>query len=68
MQFTVTKLAIAATWVSAVCALGVFAPVTTATGWMTLVGFGLMPSVFMLRAWRQLEQSTSECIQAEIRR
>jgi hypothetical protein len=68
MQFTSLKIGIAATWLLAIGALGVFGTVSTMAGWITLVGFGLMPSIFMLRAWRQPSQSISEAIQAEIRR
>lgn len=68
MQFTPFKAVLAVVWLLAVGALGVVIPVTTITGWLTIVGFGLMPAVLMLRAWRQPPQTISESIQAEIRK
>jgi hypothetical protein len=68
MQFTPFKAVLAVVWLVAVGALGAVMPVTTITGWLTIVGFGLMPAVLMLRAWRQPSQTISESIQAEIRK
>ena len=68
MQFTPLKLTIAMAWLVAIVALGLFTPVTSFSGWSTLAAFGLMPAVFMLRAWRQPAQTISESIQATIRK
>ena len=68
MQFTPLKIVVAVAWLLAVAALGILMPVTTVTGWITMVVFGLMPSVFMLRAWRRPAQTLSESIRAEIRK
>ncbi len=68
MQFTPLKMAIAVAWLLAVGALGVFLPVNTATEWISVIGFGFMPFVFMLRAWRRPTQSISQSIQAAIRK
>ena len=68
MQFTPFKLAIAAVWLLAVGALAVSLPVTSVAGWITITCFALMPSVFMLRAWRRPTETLSESIQAQIRK
>ena len=66
-QFTPLKSAVAVLWLIAVGLLGIFAPVTSPTGWLMVAGFGLMPAVFMFRAWRQPAQTMSESIQAQLR-
>jgi hypothetical protein len=48
--------------------IGVLLPVTTTTGWIAIVGFGLVPAVFILRAGRQPEQTMSESIRAVTRK
>jgi hypothetical protein len=68
MQVTPFKAVLAVVWLLAVGALGAVIPVTTITGWLTIVGFGLMPAILMFRAWRQPSQTISESIQAEIRK
>jgi|EndMetStandDraft_7_1072992.scaffolds.fasta_scaffold1881624_1 hypothetical protein len=68
MQFTPLKIAVAAVWMVAVAVSGLLLPVTTPTGWFTLFGFGVVPSVVLLRAWREPAQSISESIQAAIRK
>jgi len=68
MQFTPIKIAIFTCWLVAVGAIAVLLPVTTRTGWLTIIGFGLMPSIFMLRAWRRPTPTISESIQAEFRK
>jgi len=68
MQLTPLKVVIAIAWLIAVGALGMYLPATTITGWVAVLGFGLMPAVFMLRAWRQPSETISESIQAETRR
>lgn len=67
MQFTPLKLSVAILWLAAVVVLGIFFPVTSIRGWLLTGGFGLMPAVFMLRAWRQPAQTISESIQAQLR-
>jgi hypothetical protein len=67
LQFTPLKLTIAVLWLLAVVALGIFFPVTTIKGWLLTGGFGLIPTAFMLRAWRQPAQTMSESIQAQLR-
>ena len=67
MQFTPLKLAIAVLGLLAVVVLGIYFPVTTIKGWLLTGGVGLIPTVFMLRAWRQPAQTMSESIQAELR-
>jgi hypothetical protein len=66
MQITLIKAVLAALWLLTVIALGAFMPVTTITGWVTILGFGLVPAVLMLRAWRQPQQTISDIIHAEI--
>jgi hypothetical protein len=68
MQLTSLKTFIALAFIVAAGAFGILMPVTTFAGWMAVIGFGILPSVFMLRAWREPAQTNSERIQAEIRR
>jgi hypothetical protein len=68
MQLTSLKTVIAGAFLVAALAIGILTPVTTWTGWATLAAFGLLPSVFMFRAWREPAQTNSQRIQAEIRR
>jgi hypothetical protein len=67
MQFTRLKVTIAMLWLLAVVLLGIFVPVTTTKGWIMTTGFGLMPALFMLRAWRRPAPTMSESIQAQLR-
>ena len=66
-QLTPLKSAVAVLWLIAVGLLGILAPVTTTTGWLMVAGFGLMPAIFMFRAWRQPAPTMSESIQAQLR-
>jgi hypothetical protein len=68
MQFTPIKAAIAVAWLIGIGVVGALLPVTSVVGWATIVGFGLMPCILLLRAWRQPQQTISESIQAETRR
>jgi hypothetical protein len=68
MQVTPLKAIVAALWLLAVAALGAFLPVTSIKGWLPIVGFGLMPGIFMLRAWRQPSQTMSESIREHTRK
>jgi hypothetical protein len=68
MQFTPLKMAVAAAWLIVVFAIAFLTPVVTITGWITTFGLGILPFVFLLRAWRRPTQTLSESIQAEIRR
>jgi len=54
-------------WLVAVGGLGLLLPVTTSTGWLTMVGFGLVPCVLMLRAWRRPTPTMSERIHTATR-
>jgi hypothetical protein len=68
MEFTPVKTALSALWLLAIGAIGVLLPVNTTTGWIAVVGFGLVPAVFILRAGRQPEQTMSESIRAVTRK
>jgi len=68
MQLTPLKMSVAAVFLVAAVAIGLMMPVTTVTSWVIVVALGILPSVFMLRAWRQPAQTTSQRIQAEIRK
>ena len=68
LQITPLKATIAGLWLVAVVVLGTFMPVDTTASWITIAAFGLMPAIFMLRAWRQPSQTISESIQEEFRK
>lgn len=67
MQFTPLKALIAILWLLAVVVLGFFVPVTTIKGWLLVGSCGLLPMLFMLRAWRKPAPTMSENIQAQLR-
>ena len=62
---TPLKISVLVAWLVAVGALGALMPVTTNIGWLTLVGFGLLPATFLLRAWRRPDPTLTESIQAQ---
>jgi hypothetical protein len=62
MQDEHLKTAIAGTWVLGVGAAALALGVSSATTWMAVVGFGLLPPVMLFRMWRQPPQTISESI------
>lgn len=66
MQFTLVKAVVAGLWLLAVGVLGALIPANNTKDWVMIVGLGIMPAVFMLRAWRQPVQTLSESIQEQI--
>jgi hypothetical protein len=67
-MFTPMKTAIAVAWLISVLAVGITLPVTSTTGWITIVAFGALPFVFMRLAWREPVQTLSESISKETSR
>jgi len=67
-MFTPLKTAIAVAWLISVLAVGITLPVTSTTGWITIVAFGALPFIFMRLAWRAPVQSLSESISKETSR
>jgi hypothetical protein len=68
MQFTPLKMAVAAAWLLVVFAVAFLTSVGTITGWITTIGLGILPFVFLRRAWPRPTQTLSESIQAELGR
>lgn len=62
------KQVIACGWILLISALGVLYPVVTMSGWIALVGVGLLPPVLLLRAWKRPSQTMSEEIQQALRK
>jgi hypothetical protein len=67
MQLKYRKIAFAAVWVVAMCAVGIAANVTSLFGWTVLVCLALLPPIVMLRLWNDPAQSMSESIQKALR-
>jgi len=66
MTLEYTKASFAAAWVLAVCAIGLIAGVTFATG-LVLAAVAVLPPVVMWRWWTTPPESMSESIREAIR-
>jgi hypothetical protein len=62
MQFEYMKASIVAGWVLILAAIGVSLNVGSATGWLALIGVGLLPPVMLFGIWRQPAQTMSQSI------
>ena len=67
MQLNHLKSAIVGAWVLGLSAVALSFEVTSASGWMFLVGLGLLPPLVLLRMWRQPVQTMSESIHEVLR-
>ena len=67
MQVKHVKSAVVAAWVLGLAAVAVSGEVTSATGWMFLVGLGVLPPLVLLRMWHQPAQTMSESIREVLR-
>jgi hypothetical protein len=63
MQLEYTKLAVAAGWMSAVCAAGIAGGLDSLASWTVLAAVAVVPSVVMLWHWHHPGQTLSESIQ-----
>ena len=62
MQLEHVKTAIVGGWVLGLGTIAVSFGVGSATGWMLLLGLGLIPPVMLFRMWHQPAQSMSQSI------
>jgi hypothetical protein len=62
-----TKASFAAVWAVAICAIGLAADVTFASGQMVLTAVAVLPPLLMWRLWTAPCQSMSESIREAIR-
>ena len=62
MQLEHVKKAIVGGWVLALGAAAVSFGVGSPTGWMLLVGLGLVPPLMLFRMWHQPAQTISQSI------
>ena len=62
MQREHVKTAVVGGWVLALGAAAASFGVGSATGWMLLVGLGLVPPLMLFRMWRQPAPTMSEAI------
>ena len=66
MRLNYTKVAAAALWVLAMCAVGFTIAVTSVTGWTVLAGLALLPPLVIGRLWKD-DPSLSESIHEALR-
>jgi hypothetical protein len=62
MQREHVRTAIVGGWVLGSGAIAASFGVDSATGWMLLIGLGLVPSLMLFRMWHQPAQTMSESI------
>jgi cation transporter-like permease len=67
MQLKYTRVTLAGAWISAVCAAGLVANVSSLSSWIVLVGFAILPPLVMMQWWNDPAQSMSESIQEVLR-
>lgn len=67
MRTTYVNVTIAALSVITAGAFGLFAPVTTPSGWFMLAGVATAPALVFMHYWKRPAQTISESIQEVIR-
>ena len=66
MTTAYVKAAVAALWIITAGAFGTLAPVTTPSGWFTLVALATTPPLIFMHYWKRPAQTMSESIQEAI--
>jgi hypothetical protein len=61
------RTAIIGGWVFGLGAMGLSVDVNSVSGWMLLIGLGMLPPMTFLRMWRQPPPTMSESIRAVLR-
>jgi hypothetical protein len=61
------KTAIIGGWVLGLGAIGISVDVNSVSGWLLLIGLGVLPPVTFLRMWQQPVPTMSESIRAGLR-
>ena len=62
MQFDRMKASLLAGWVLIVAVVAVSLNIASASGWLLLIGVGLLPPMILFLLWRQPAQTMSESI------
>ena len=62
MQLEHMKTAVVGAWMLAWGAMALSVNVSSASGWILLVGSGVLPPLMLLRMWRPPAQTMSEAI------
>jgi len=62
MQTEQLKTSIVAGWILVMVAIALSLNLGSATGWLLLVGIGLLPPLMLFRVWQQPAQTMSESI------
>jgi hypothetical protein len=62
MQDKQTKTAVIGAWVLACGVIGAWLNVSSATGWILLIGTAVVPPLMLLQMWRPPAQTMSESI------
>jgi hypothetical protein len=61
------KMAIIGGWVLGLGALGISVDVNSMSGWMLLIGLGVLPPITFLRMWQQPAPTMSQSIRDVLR-
>jgi dolichyl-phosphate-mannose--protein O-mannosyl transferase len=67
MNIMHSKAWLAALWIVALATIGLTVGVTSAAGWLGLVGLAVVPIVILSSLWQSPAQTTSESIKDAIR-
>jgi hypothetical protein len=67
MQLAHMKATFAVVWISALCAAGVLAGVTSLSSWAVLAVCAVLPPLAVMLFWKEPPQSLSESIQKALR-
>jgi len=67
MQIEQKKASVVAGWILVLAGLAMSLNVGTTTGWLLLVGLGLVPPMMLFYLWQQPAQTTSESIREVLR-
>jgi hypothetical protein len=62
MQLQHMKTAVAGAWVLGAGAIALSVNVSSASGWMVLIGLGVLPPLLLMRMWQQPVPTMSESI------
>jgi len=62
MQHEHMKIAVVGAWVVAWSVMALLIGVSSASGWIVLVGLGMLPPLMLLRLWRPRTRTMSESI------
>jgi hypothetical protein len=67
MTTSYLKAAVVTLWIISAGALGIFAPVTTPSGWFILAALATTPPLIFMHYWKRPAQTMSESIRRALR-